>query len=339
MGKKDIVSNAYMEDPERFADLINGYIYHGEKIVSAEDVQEKNRSDTRIYRNAGGLTAQIVERDVKRLVGKKLSVMIVALENQSDVHYAMPLRVMNGDSVNYYHQWRQIRREHEEKADLTGAELLSGFAKTDHLMPTVTIVLYFGKERWDGPRRLWDMVDFGEKPEDLKAVLADHPINLLEVRYYEYLEYFRTDLRYVFGFLQKAEAKQELKSYIDENRQEFTDLKEDAYDFISVMSGTEELDKLKDKYRKEEGAIDMCRAIREMMEDSRAEGKAEGKAEAILDFLQDLGSVPETVKVRISAETDTELLKHWLKMAAREESLDSFLEKWEKEAGIAGADI
>ena len=39
MREKDAVSNVFFKDPARVADLLNGYIYHGQQVVKAENVQ------------------------------------------------------------------------------------------------------------------------------------------------------------------------------------------------------------------------------------------------------------------------------------------------------------
>ena len=48
MQKQDVMAIHYFESPARFADLINGYVYHGEKRIHPEDVREVNRSVARI---------------------------------------------------------------------------------------------------------------------------------------------------------------------------------------------------------------------------------------------------------------------------------------------------
>ena len=62
----------------------------------------------------------------------------------------------------------------------------------------------------------------------------------------------------------------------------------------------------------------------------RLEGKAEGKAEGVLDFLSDLGPVPEKLKNEILAEQDLERLRKWLKLAARSASVDEFRKKYKE---------
>ncbi|MDO4339491.1 MAG: Rpn family recombination-promoting nuclease/putative transposase [Eubacteriales bacterium] len=281
MQEQDAVSIEYFEDEERFADLLNGYLFHGRELVKAEDIQEKNRSVSLIRKNKGKMKAEVLMRDVMRQVNIQLKIVLVSLENQSDIHYAMPVRVLSGDGAAYHEQWRKLAKKHRRKKDLKGAEFLSGFGKGDRLVPVMTLVLYFGNEPWDGPKSLKEMMDFTAMPEEVKETVADYPIHLLEVRNYPYLENFRTDLRYVFGFLQNTKSREELKNYVNENREIFEELEEDAYDFISVMSHSPELKKIKKNNQTEGGRYNMCKAIQEMIEESKREGRQEGRQEGI----------------------------------------------------------
>lgn len=60
----------------------------------------------------------------------------------------------------------------------------------------------------------------------------------------------------------------------------------------------------------------------------RDEGKQigiiNGKIEDILELLEDKGDVPEKVKAEILAETDLEVLKKWLRLAAKSETIEEF---------------
>lgn len=58
-----------------------------------------------------------------------------------------------------------------------------------------------------------------------------------------------------------------------------------------------------------------------------AKGKIEGKTESILDFLQDLGSVPEELREKILNEKDLSILQTWLKLAAKAVSIEDFCSK------------
>ena len=59
----------------------------------------------------------------------------------------------------------------------------------------------------------------------------------------------------------------------------------------------------------------------------KAEGRAEGKADAILELLDELGEVPEKLRIHIYNETDLKCLTRWVKLAARSGSVEEFAEK------------
>ena len=72
----------------------------------------------------------------------------------------------------------------------------------------------------------------------------------------------------------------------------------------------------------------MCDALREFFKDELQEanerGTANGKAEDIIELLNDVGKVSEELSNVIYGQKDLEVLKKWLKLAARAESIDAF---------------
>ena len=58
--------------------------------------------------------------------------------------------------------------------------------------------------------------------------------------------------------------------------------------------------------------------------DGREKGKAEDRAEAVIELLEDLGELSDSLKICIMEQTDLELLKKWLKAAARAKSIEEF---------------
>ena len=63
-----------------------------------------------------------------------------------------------------------------------------------------------------------------------------------------------------------------------------------------------------------------------LLRDERREGRAEGVGLACLDILSDLGDVPSDLEKSIMEETDLEILKNWIKLAAKADSIESFLD-------------
>ena len=87
---------------------------------------------------------------------------------------------------------------------------------------------------------------------------------------------------------------------------------------------------------KEGDEKDMCSSFERLLnkekaegwKDGRAEGRKEGKAEdraeAVIELLEDLGELSDSLKTCILQQTDLELLKKWHKAAARAESIEAF---------------
>lgn len=61
--------------------------------------------------------------------------------------------------------------------------------------------------------------------------------------------------------------------------------------------------------------------------ESRIEGIAEGKAESIIELLEEIGSIPDFLKQKISEQKDINILNKWVKLSARAETIDEFIEK------------
>ena len=75
--------------------------------------------------------------------------------------------------------------------------------------------------------------------------------------------------------------------------------------------------------------------FQELLRDERAEGRAEGltagrtegRANSVLLLLEENGVIPEELREKIMCEKDTDVLEKWLKLAAKTESMEQFLEE------------
>ena len=93
----------------------------------------------------------------------------------------------------------------------------------------------------------------------------------------------------------------------------------------------ERLKRLHESIREIKASADMEVEYMKMEERERIirdEGKQigiiNGKIESVLELLEDKGEVPEKVKTEIFAETDPEVLKKWLRLAAKSETIEEF---------------
>ncbi|MDO5346429.1 MAG: Rpn family recombination-promoting nuclease/putative transposase [Lachnospiraceae bacterium] len=110
-----------------------------------------------------------------------------------------------------------------------------------------------------------------------------------------------------------------VKADLNESEKDFED------DFICRIQQT--IRRIKGSRKMEERFMILEEMLRDERAEGREEGRAEGKAEAVIELLEEIGAVPETLRSRIMKEKDLEVLKRWHRLSARADSLEDFLEK------------
>ena len=77
-------------------------------------------------------------------------------------------------------------------------------------------------------------------------------------------------------------------------------------------------------WKESEVEVEMCDALRELFAKELKEKEIVGRAESVLDLLSDLGEIPAALKEKVLSQKNVDILRHWLKLAARAESLGEF---------------
>ena len=108
-----------------------------------------------------------------------------------------------------------------------------------------------------------------------------------------------------------------LREFLLRNRKEAVEMSIFEYDEEAVFEIVR-----KDEYEK-----GLQKGIEQGIEEGREEGFAAGKADAILELLEDIGTIPEGVREKITGETNLTVLKKWHKLAAKAETIDEFVSK------------
>lgn len=301
--EKDVLSKEYLGDAGRFADIINGFFFHGEQVIKPENVSEMDTAVNRIWKRLGWVKGTVFYRDLLRRVQLSVQCIVVGVEEQTTIDYTLPLRVMGYDLQGYEKQLHQVKKQHRLHGDLKQDEFLSGISKNDRLEPVVTVIVYFGEQEWDGPLNLHGMLALEGLPEHLCAMVPDYPIHVLDVRRYAHIENFRTDLRILFEFMQYAMDKEQLKSYIEEKEKDNLIINEETYDMISLMADVPELEELKEKYGSDKGGIYMCKAWEELKQEIREDGIEAGKEAGVQLTLKVIRLSREDVNDREIAKT------------------------------------
>ncbi len=137
MGKKDITLKEYLSDPRRYADLLDGSIFHGRQIITAEELLEADTVQTKS--DSQSILERINDITMKQTRdGSLFAIWTVA--NQEHIDYSMPVRVMMQDALAYDRQLKNLKRINQ--AFDSSDEFLSHVKKTDRLHPVITLVVY-----------------------------------------------------------------------------------------------------------------------------------------------------------------------------------------------------
>lgn len=285
--EKDIGWKTYFSDKRRYADIINGIGCAGVQVVRDADLTEVE-----------GQTRRGKTRDLLCQSAFGVNFALIGIENQEAIDYAFPLRNMSYDVGEYEKQAAEIRRGVRKSAEkLDSGEYLYGFRRDDKLKPVITFVLYSGKEPWNGATTLHEMLDFTDIPECLEDMVSDYKVNVIEIRNLENTEVFQTDVRQVFDFIRCAEDKNSLRKLV-ENDDYYRNMDEDAFEVATMYANATELVHAKD-YRRKDGKVDMCTAIKEMMEDSRQEGE-----DLLANLIRQLFADNRTEDVKLAVEDE-----------------------------------
>ena len=268
MGQADVNVNLWLKDTKRFADLFNAILFHGETVILPENLHPSPETAAVSLQDAQG--KNVVKKQYRDIIMNwqdQAVLMLLAVESQTAVHYAAPLKVMLYDSMEYAEQVRVKWKEHPPC--LSSAEFLSRFQKNDKLIPVITLVFYYGTEEWDGPLELHQMFDLGTEKshaELLKKYLPNYHINLVDVRRLENLESFQSDLQIVFGMLQCSQDKYAMRTYIANHKEYFQKLDLETYHALGAFLNFRQLMEINVK-QKEREELDMCKALEDIYND------------------------------------------------------------------------
>ena len=313
MGTKDSKAKEYLSDNTRFSEICNYVLFDGEKVIKPEDLKECDTSE--VLSVFGIDKKQIVKqkwRDLLKSVSVKhtgqMYVILIGAEAQTDIHYAMPVKTMIYDALNYGEQVNEAKKRHRKNKDYRSSyEFLSGFTLDDKLTPVITITLYLGTAQWDGPRSLAEMMP--QMDERILPFFNDYRINLLNPLEITDFSKFETGLRPLFELLKNASDEEKLNDLIT-NDETFTKVDVETVAAINLFVGTDI------KYDEKEEVVNMCKAwddhkklgiqegMKQGIQQGMKQGMQQGRCLEVYSLVQDGILDPEVGASRVSMSLD-----------------------------------
>ena len=303
MGKSDVILKQWLRNKVRFADLFNAVVFNGEQVIKPEELEELNcesgiviSNTSNGWNNTKNVTKNMTNsktddknqnvryrteqryRDLVMSWKGEAELAVLALENQGKIHYAMPVRGMLYDALAYTDQmrlvWEQLSEPERKSVDEN--EFFSRFRKKDRLRPVITIIFYYGEDKWDGATQLYEL--FGVEDEGLIHILqkyvSNYRMNLIEVNRIEDVTKYKSDLQMMFHMLEYRKDKRRLLEYTKEHNEYFEKLDSETLQAMAVLLNT---GKLLAKVKEKKGADgNMCQALEGYYQDGVQEGIEKG---------------------------------------------------------------
>ena len=118
MGTANTITKQYMQDNVRFADVCNYFLYNGRQVIHPQDLVEKDVTELALPHGIKGIVSVEKIRDILKGCCIKtaygITYLVIGIENQSDTHYAMSVRNMLYDALNYTSQVAACAKEHKK---------------------------------------------------------------------------------------------------------------------------------------------------------------------------------------------------------------------------------
>ncbi len=301
MGSKDSYSKKFLQNNEVFADAFNMLIYNGRQIIKPDELTPLDTSALTIpYRNEKAKDIQRYRDILKLLTAKrtdKIIYLILGIESQTDIHYAMPVRNMLYDAIQYSMQIDELSQKNHKSGVLDSNTFLSGIQKEDKITPIITLTVYLGTEQWDGPTSLREM--FSDIDQECLRFIQDYQIFLLAPQLPKNdLLKLQSELREVMMFINCSQDKEKLQELLHADER-FAKLSISASFLLNSVTGKDlNINQQKENFNmckaiddmiadaKQEGRNEMCKAIDDMIADAKQEGRNE-MCKAIDDMIAD----------------------------------------------------
>ena len=304
MTKKDHLTRIYIGRNDIFADVVNYAVYGGEKVISPDILEEGDTvAASYIYKGEGFKLSLERIRDVRKTVRQsendKTCYMVFGAENQSSLHYAMPVRTMIYDAIEYVRQIENRKKTFEAISDAVkngkvpadappdSEEFLSSWKADDKLVPVVTIVINFSDKKWNAPVSIHQMLDSEsdeyQRNRIIKDLVPDYSFILIDPHQMSEDDFNRMDTNLKTILRAVAYASDESKS------DRLTGINEEIT--RSEAGLIKKLTGLNISIPKGEEVIKMGEGIKKLLDDSRLEGERKGEREGEAKGEKKLGSL------------------------------------------------
>ncbi len=179
----DTILKNYWRDNNQFADLFNAVLFEGKQIIFPNELEDIDTEESSVMEHRSYAESIKASRDnikiSKRSTSFDAEFVMLGIESQEHVHYAMPMRVMVYDYGIYKKQYDSNAKKYQTVEGLSESEYLSRMKNSDRFTPVITVVVYYGGSPLDGATTLHGMLNI---PEHIKPFVNDYKMLLVEAK-------------------------------------------------------------------------------------------------------------------------------------------------------------
>lgn len=179
----DTILKNYWRDNNQFADLFNAVLFEGKQIIFPNELEDIDTEESSVMEHRSYAESIKASRDnikiSKRSTSFDAEFVMLGIESQEHVHYAMPMRVMVYDYGIYKKQYDSNAKKYQTVEGLSESEYLSRMKNSDRFTPVITVVVYYGGSPLDGATTLPGMLNI---PEHIKPFVNDYKMLLVEAK-------------------------------------------------------------------------------------------------------------------------------------------------------------
>ena len=179
----DTILKNYWRDNNQFADLFNAVLFEGKQIIFPNGLEDIDTEESSVMEHRSYAESIKASRDnikiSKRSTSFDAEFVMLGIESQEHVHYAMPMRVMGYDYGIYKKQYYSNAKKYQTVEGLSESEYLSRMKNSDRFTPVITVVVYYGGSPLDGATTLHGMLNI---PEHIKPFVNDYKMLPVEAK-------------------------------------------------------------------------------------------------------------------------------------------------------------
>ena len=267
------------------------------------DTEESSVLEHKQYAESIGASRDNVKVRKKSTVYDVEFVML-GLEGQERIHYAMPMRVMGYDYGTYKKQYEDNAAKYKNAKGMTEDEFLSKMKKTDKLIPVITIVVYYGEKAWDGAISLHGMLNI---PMEMLPFVNDYKMHLVEARKND-LKLHNVNNKDLFNLLEILLDKNNKLSVTRKKAINYAREHKVEKSVIMTVAGAANC-KMDYNRMLKKGDADMCTVFEETRKEGVAQGVTQGRAEEIIETGYEFGLSEDDILARLQKKLNVSLQK------------------------------